>query len=248
MFEFFKKQSVVAVLASFLLVVSVIAVFFNANDLVTYVRSIKALESLYDSKSDPVLNTETTLVIPEETLSELTLWMMEQPRCKNSKATSLSSAGKTVLAGIFDRILSREGGKRHVQEAFLFIVCKESKYISDAKSPADAHGISQMLLSTAQEEADKLGLGKLNVQDLYNVEISITLGYRHFKSLSDRYKGNIARASAAYNGGPGGKTVTNMQRGGGRGVHETDDYVASIFDMYEERRISRIANLVSINP
>jgi len=234
-YEVCMQQSKVLVIASVFVSLLAFAGIRLALDSFKPVKEVSEVEI----KSE-VYNTPPPPVKEEpESITELTLWMMDQPRCKGSKATELSAAKKTMLAKQIDRIITNEGGERHIQEAFLFIVCKESQFRSSAKSPANAFGISQMILGTAQMEADRLSLGKLTAEDLYDTEISLTLGYRHFKALAEKYHGNIARASASYNGGSAGATVTSMLRGGGRGVHETDDYVASIFDMTEQRRIAK---------
>jgi hypothetical protein len=176
---------------------------------------------------------------PPESITDTVLWMMEQPRCKKNGSGDLSTVMRAILAKRIDRILLLQGGDRHTQEGFLFIMCKESSYRSRVTSPAGAKGIAQLMFDTAQMEADRLKLGKLTTEDLFDDEISITLGYSHFKFLVEKYNGNLARASAAYNGGPNGTTVRNMMQGGGRGAHETDDYVASMYDMSEERRIAK---------
>lgn len=181
---------------------------------------------------------------PVEALFEVVLWTMDQPKCQGSKSTLPSQAQRVIRARQVDRILNQLGGNRHVQEAFIALMCKESQYRPTVKSPAGAMGIAQLMPATAQAEADKAGLGKLTPEDLNDPEINIFLGYQHFKGLAEKYNGNIARAYAAYNGGPAGATVTSMIRGGGRGVHETDDYVAQLFDMQEQRRIAREQNLI----
>jgi hypothetical protein len=184
-------------------------------------------------------------VEPVESLYDVVMWTMEQPKCQGSKSTLPSQAQRVVRARQIDRILTQIGGSRHVQESFIALMCKESQYRISVKSPAGAVGIAQLMPATAQAEADKAGLGKLSPEDLNDPEINIMLGYQHFKGLADMYKGNVARAYAAYNGGSAGATVTSMIKGGGRGVHETDDYVAQLFDMQEQRRIARESKLLT---
>lgn len=187
----------------------------------------------------------TQQVEPVESLYDVVMWTMEQPKCQGSKSTLPSQAQRVVRARQIDRILTQIGGSRHVQESFIALMCKESQYRINVKSPAGAVGIAQLMPATAQAEADKAGLGKLSADDLNDPEINIMLGYQHFKGLADMYKGNVARAYAAYNGGSAGATVTSMIKGGGRGVHETDDYVAQLFDMQEQRRIARESKLLT---
>ena len=175
---------------------------------------------------------------PKETLAEVTVWMMNTPKCSGRKENALSEVKKSTEAKKIDRILNNVGGERQVQEGFIFLMCQESQYRSNAKSPAGALGITQMMLPTAQAEADKLEMGKLTPEDLLDSEISILLGYTHFKGLVELYNGNIAKASASYNGGTSGSTIKAMKSSGGLGAQETDAYVRSIFDMQEEKRIA----------
>ena len=178
-------------------------------------------------------------VIKEETLAEVTIWMMNTPKCSGSKSNGLSEVKKTMLARQIDRILTSIGGDKRTQEAFIFLMCQESQYRSGLTSPAGAKGVSQLMPATAQAEADELNMGKLTSDDLMDNEINILIGYTHFKKLAASYNGNLAKASAAYNGGPAGSTIKAM-KSGGLGAQETDAYVRSMFDMQEERRIAKL--------
>ena len=177
--------------------------------------------------------------IPEESLAEVTIWMMNTPKCSGSKTNALSEVKKTMLARQIDRILTTVGGDRRTQEAFIFLMCQESQYRTNLTSPAGAKGIAQMMPATAQAEADNLKMGKLTPDDLFDAEINILLGYTHFKGLAASYNGNLAKASAGYNGGPAGSTLKAMKNGG-LGAQETDAYVRSMYDMSEERRIAKL--------
>ncbi len=181
----------------------------------------------------------TKEITKEETLAEVTIWMMNTPKCSGSKTNGLSEVKKTMLARQIDRILTSIGGDKRTQEAFIFLMCQESQYRSGLTSSAGAKGISQLMPATAQAEADELKMGKLTPDDLMDNEINILIGYTHFKKLAASYNGNLAKASAAYNGGPAGSTIKAM-KSGGLGAQETDAYVRSMFDMQEERRIAKI--------
>lgn len=181
--------------------------------------------------------------LPEETLAEVTIWMMNTPKCSGSKSNSLSEVKKAMLSRQIDRILNTVGGDRRTQEAFIFLMCQESQYRTNLTSPAGAKGIAQMMPATAQAEADNLKMGKLTSDDLFDSEINILLGYTHFKGLAAMYNGNLAKASASYNGGPAGSTIKAMKSNGGMGAQETDAYVRSMFDMQEERRIAKLAKI-----
>lgn len=178
------------------------------------------------------------LAVIEEPLIETVKWMMEQPKCKGPKSTALSEAGKAFLSKQIERIFTDLGGKRFEQDTMIGLICRESQFRANARSSAGAIGLTQMLLSTAQMEADRLGMGKVTSEDLTDPEISLTLGYSHFLYLSKLFNGNLAKIAASYNGGPGGATMKSLKTGG-MGAHETDAYVTFLFNTMEELRIHR---------
>jgi hypothetical protein len=181
--------------------------------------------------------TKTTDYSTNESISDVVVWMMNTPKCKGRSGNELSEVKQKMLAKQIDRILTQIGGDRRAQEAFVFLMCQESQYRTNAKSPVGAIGVAQLTPATAQSVADQLKLGKLTQDDLFDSETNILLGYTHFKELVVQYNGNLAKASAAYNGGPAGATIKAMKTGG-IGAAETDAYVRSMFDMLEERRIA----------
>jgi len=172
-----------------------------------------------------------------ESLHDVVVWMMNTPKCRGRQGTELSEVKQKMLAKQIERILTNIGGDRRMQEAFVFLMCQESQYRANARSPAGALGIAQLMPATAQAVATQLSLGKLTQDDLLDSETNIILGYTHFRDLVETYKGNLAKASAAYNGGLAGATIKAM-KSGGIGAAETDAYVRTMFDMLEERRIA----------
>ena len=81
------------------------------------------------------------------------------------------------------------------------LIREETFFQADAVSPANAHGLMQLLPGTARPLARAIGL-KVKTGDLYDPEINIRIGLRYFKSLLDRYDGRLYLALAAYNAGP----------------------------------------------
>lgn len=81
------------------------------------------------------------------------------------------------------------------------LIRQESFFRADAISPANAHGLMQLLLQTARSVALKKSL-RIYRRDLYNPETNIKLGTEFLKDLLKRYDGKIYLALAAYNAGP----------------------------------------------
>ena len=83
----------------------------------------------------------------------------------------------------------------------LALIREESFFRSDARSPANAYGLMQLLQGTARQVADGSGL-KVKARDLYDPEINVRLGLEYLKTLLERYDGRLYLALAAYNAGP----------------------------------------------
>lgn len=64
---------------------------------------------------------------------------------------------------------------------------------------ASSYGLMQIMYPTARE----LGF-QGNPEDLFDIGLNINLGTKLLKRLLDRFKGDVEKALAAYNGGPGG--------------------------------------------
>lgn len=113
-------------------------------------------------------------------------------------------------------IIDREAA-RHKLDARLIhaVVETESAYSPCAVSPAGALGLMQLMPSTAES---------LNVADPFDPNQNITAGTQFLKQMLDRYGGDIAKALAAYNAGPGKVDAA----GGIPAIPETQDYVRKI--------------------
>ena len=97
-----------------------------------------------------------------------------------------------------------------VDRALLFAVMRqESQFLPSAESGAGAVGLMQLMPSTAQAMATRLGMtlnghGK-GAQKLTDPEVNLTLGQHFLFSLleHEQIKGNLILFAAAYNSGPG---------------------------------------------
>jgi soluble lytic murein transglycosylase len=119
------------------------------------------------------------------------------------------------------------------------VIRQESLFEPEAVSPADAHGLMQLLPRTAHDLL--LGLGRPAtrpnvVRALHSPATNVELGVRLLARLLDRYGGSREKALAAYNAGEDAVTKWE-QRYGGRApdefvelisYRETRDYVRAV--------------------
>jgi soluble lytic murein transglycosylase len=90
------------------------------------------------------------------------------------------------------------------------LVRAESAWMPDARSSADARGLMQLLPGTGAEVARKLGIAWAGADTLYRPLTNIRLGTAYLAAARDRFDGNVALATAAYNAGP--SPVARWQR------------------------------------
>ncbi len=82
------------------------------------------------------------------------------------------------------------------------IARQESAFSPDARSPAGAMGLMQLMPKTARATARKTGLKLSNNYDLLKPERNIAIGSRYLHQLLEQFNGNRILAAAAYNAGP----------------------------------------------
>lgn len=138
--------------------------------------------------------------------------------------------------------LSPRGGFS-VDKAMVYaVVRQESRFKADAVSPAGARGLMQIMPTTAAyisgDDRYKTDMGALR-----DPSTNLRVGQDYFKHLLDRLtpQGDILRAVAAYNGGPGAVLKGETNAGGASDplmlieslpAQETRDYVEKVVAGY----------------
>jgi len=116
-------------------------------------------------------------------------------------------------------LISRASRRYGVDEGLIkAVIHAESNFKPTAVSSAGARGLMQLMPATAA------GLG---VTDSFNPEQNVMAGTRFLKDLLTRYGGDVDKALAAYNWGPG-----NVDRGKSRLPQETRDYLVKVKKLY----------------
>lgn len=80
----------------------------------------------------------------------------------------------------------------------LALIRQESAFNSQARSPADAYGLMQLIQPTAQGVASRLNLTQF---DLFKEKDNLQLGIGNLAALIKKYQGRIDYALSAYNAG-----------------------------------------------
>jgi len=107
------------------------------------------------------------------------------------------------------------------------LVWQESRWRADAVSPAGARGLAQLMPGTARY------LGVDPDDPFANLEG----GARYLREQIDRFDGDLEKALAAYNAGPG-----RVQRAQGiPRIRETQEYVASIMGRLNQQAQTQLA-------
>ncbi|MGQ0542022.1 MAG: transglycosylase SLT domain-containing protein [Blastocatellia bacterium] len=103
---------------------------------------------------------------------------------------------------IFRTELLRESRKHSIDPRFLLAIMKqESSFRANAKSPAGARGLLQLVFDTALKYNKKAGYPNLQPDDLYSPSVNIAIGSVYVAELRNEFGGLYEAIAASYNGG-----------------------------------------------
>lgn len=174
---------------------------------------------------------------PEQVHLPTTLVVPTRPRNTYSAmeicGTRLSPLRMGILAAQIDRITLQYIPRMEWREAFVGLLCIESRFDSTAKSSAGAVGISQLMPRYSQSFATECSLGTLSEGDLVDTEVQLTLGACHFGKLLEALDGNIALALSGYNSGQDSATTRRLSHLI-EGNPETMAYVAKFYTFSQQ--------------
>jgi soluble lytic murein transglycosylase len=92
--------------------------------------------------------------------------------------------------------------KQKIDPRFVLAIMKqESSFRSNAKSPAGARGLIQLVFDTAIKYKDEAGYRNLSPDDLYSPEINVAIGSIYIRELKNEFDGMYEAIAASYNAG-----------------------------------------------
>lgn len=98
-------------------------------------------------------------------------------------------------------IVEKAAQRYSIESALIYAVMRqESLFDPYAVSVANAKGLMQLLESTAREVARREGI---RIRSIFDPETNIMLGTAYLRQLLDQWNGDLVRALASYNAGPG---------------------------------------------
>jgi len=135
------------------------------------------------------------------------------------QATLRESMRRAPGTSQWDEVLIREALDQGVDPSLLRgVMIAESGGDPGAVSPAGAQGLMQLMPETARA---------LGVRNPFDPTQSVRGGAQYLRSLLDRFDGDVERALAAYNAGPGA-----VERYDGVPPYaETQDYVRRVLEL-----------------
>ena len=138
----------------------------------------------------------------------------------------------------YEKCFSRSAAKYQLPESLLLALARgESNFDPKARSSANAYGLMQILWpSTAKD------LGIDSLQQLLDPCVNVDAGARYIRQMLDRYQGNLHKAVAAYNYGPGRIPLGESAMPSGAAWYS--DYILRHLD-YVQQRADRGADLVA---
>ena len=146
--------------------------------------------------------------------------MNDVDRARRAVTRSSNASGKTNYDELKD-VINECAEKYNVdQELIRAMIQVESGWTTDAVSNKGAQGLMQLMPRTA---------AMLGVEDPFDPVQNIEGGTRYISDLTDKYRGDIEKALAAYNAGPARVDSGNIPEVSKR-------YVRNIMSIYRKLR------------
>jgi soluble lytic murein transglycosylase len=143
---------------------------------------------------------------------------------------------KTLYPTPYSDLVMTEAKARDIDPLVMYALMRqESQFVPNARSHADARGLTQVIPSTGLGIAEQLGETSYDVEDLYLPHVSLRYGTYYLASNMPQFDRKLIPTLAAYNGGPG-----NAARWlDGSALRDPDLYLERV-DIFETEEYLRI--------
>lgn len=119
-----------------------------------------------------------------------------------SKTASVSPALVKDFPAPFRNELLRYSKPKGIDPRFMLAIMKqESSFRPNAKSPAAARGLLQLVYDTALKYNKEAGFPNLQAEDLYRPDVNIAIASVYIDDLLEEFDGLYEAVAASYNGG-----------------------------------------------
>jgi len=134
------------------------------------------------------------------------------------------------------RLLETEAKQYHLDPYLLAaLITQESGHDPKAYSPAGAHGLMQLLWTTARRMAREVHFPLRERKELFDPAVNLRLGSRYLADLLERFDGDTAAALAAYNAGE-----HRVETWRDQGPRETPEFIATVPFRETQRYVERV--------
>ena len=104
---------------------------------------------------------------------------------------------------VYGPFLEEYAGRNGLDASWVYATVRaESAFMPDARSPAGALGLMQLLPAVGRSTARTLRLRNYTTHKLFDAETNIQLGSHYLHGLYKAFNGNMILATGAYNAGP----------------------------------------------
>ena len=148
-----------------------------------------------------------------------------------SEITDMAESQETIAPEVkpqptLNEVVSAASDKHQIDpDLITSVIHAESAFNPRARSPKGALGLMQLMPGTAS---------KLGVTNAYDPAANVNGGTQYLRELLVKYDGDLIKALAAYNAGPG----RVQQYNGVPPYHETRSYVARIVREFNQKKLA----------
>lgn len=104
---------------------------------------------------------------------------------------------------LYRQMVEASAEANRIDPAWVYgVMRQESAFVSDARSPAGALGLMQLMPQTGRSTGRALKLSIKNDDAILRIENNLRLGAHYLRLVLDQHRGHPVLATAAYNAGP----------------------------------------------